>query len=175
MFLFLTVTGEISERIYRCRYMLRDSKITICELQATKLPFLKSLTLTGQTEVFNTDQIVHLQEMFNRLHWQHCQELQNIGDMTAVWNLEYLNLSFIRSLGGYLPVLLRHRFPSLETLVLRDCGLNSDDMCSLTEAREKGRLPKLKRLDLSENWMLDHEKWNEIWKDVIKWDDQKMS
>ena len=56
--------------------------------------------------------------------------------------------------------------------MLRDCRLAWCDMRHLTEAREYGSLPKLKRLDVSENWIEDHEKWNEIWKDVIKWDDQ---
>ena len=230
MFLFLDFYGEISSPLHRSRYTLLDvdSKIiTICELQAEKLPYLKSLTLTGHTNVFDSDNLAYFcRTMF---HGRHCyQELQNLGDMMAVWNLEYLNLSFNRNITGHLSVLLRHRFPSLETLVLHDCELNSDDMrclgseqvknlpklkelnvswnrigvgdlsvllshrfpsletlhmstCGLnsdglrclTEAREQGKLPNLKRLDVSENWSLDDEKWNEIWKDVvIKWDDQ---
>ena len=102
----------------------------------------------------------------------HCQKLKNIGDMLAVWDLEYLNLSFNWCIAEHLSVLLRHRLPSLETLVLCDCGLDDYDMEDLTEAREQGKLPKLKRLDVSKNRLLNHEKWNEIWKDIIKWDDQ---
>ena len=52
---------------------------------------------------------------------------------------------------AYLSILLCHSFPSLNSLILSHCGLNSQDLCSLEEARVERRLPKLTQLDLSEN------------------------
>ena len=52
---------------------------------------------------------------------------------------------------GNLSVLLRHSFPSLNSLVLSDCGLNSQDLCSLAQASVEGRLPQLRHLDISRN------------------------
>ena len=48
-------------------------------------------------------------------------------------------------------------FPLLQTLVLRNCNLNSQDMISLAEARVEGKLPELKDLDISQNSILIHE------------------
>ena len=87
----------------------------------------------------------------------------------AVWNLEYLNLSFNWCIAENLSVLLRHRLPSLEALVLRDCSLSNCDMQHLTEAREQGRLPKLESLNVEMNWLVEYAEplfKNEIWRDV---------
>jgi len=52
---------------------------------------------------------------------------------------------------GVLSMLLCHKFPSLITLVLKDCQLNSDDLKNLAKAKVKGRLPEIKHLDISGN------------------------
>ena len=140
---FLDYHGEIP---YRCRdshkHRIRKSMITIYELEAEKLPYLKSLTLIGRTIVFYENQLVCVYVSMNELH---CQKLQNIGDMLAVWDLEYLNLSFNWCIAENLSVLLRHRLPSLDALVLRDCGLEDYDMRHLTQARDQGKLPQTSR------------------------------
>ena len=65
-------------------------------------------------------------------------------------------------------MLFHHCSPSLEDLDLSSCELNSDDMRSLTEAREQDRLPKLKTLDVSINRIKNFEmgKENKAWKNV---------
>ena len=65
--------------------------------------------------------------------------------------LSKLDLSHSLGLTGNLSVLLHHSFPSLNSLVLSDCGLISQDLCSLDRARLKGRLPQLRHLDISKN------------------------
>ena len=45
--------------------------------------------------------------------------------------------------------LLRHSFPSLNSLILSNCGLISQDLCSLAQASVEGRLPSLNSLILS--------------------------
>ena len=42
-------------------------------------------------------------------------------------------------------------FPLLQTLVLRKCGLTSQDLISLAEAKVDAKLPELKHLDISQN------------------------
>ena len=52
---------------------------------------------------------------------------------------------------GNLPLSLRHSFPSLNSLILSDCGLNSQDLFSLAQTSVEGRLPQLRYLDISHN------------------------
>ena len=54
-------------------------------------------------------------------------------DITAqsVSKLNKLDISHSSGISGNLSVLLRQSFPSLNSLILSDCGLNSQDLCSL--------------------------------------------
>ena len=52
---------------------------------------------------------------------------------------------------GRLSVLFTHSFPTLNTLKLSECELNSDDLQSLARANVEGKLPQLRHLDISEN------------------------
>ena len=51
--------------------------------------------------------------------------------------------------GGYLNILLDGIFPSLTTLILSGCHLNTQDFSSLARANVEGKLPELKHLDIS--------------------------
>ena len=62
-----------------------------------------------------------------------------------------LDISHSSGVTGVLSILLCHSFPALETLILSDCWLNSDDLRSLAQGNTKGRLPKVKYLDISQN------------------------
>ena len=53
--------------------------------------------------------------------------------------------------GGKLDRLLCSHFPTLDTLLMRNCGLKPCDMSSVGEASVNGRLPKLSALDVSNN------------------------
>ena len=66
-------------------------------------------------------------------------------------NVSKLDISQSKCVMGEWSAFFSHGFPSLETLILNDCGLNSDDLSSLTQAGVEGRLPELKHLDLSDN------------------------
>ena len=65
--------------------------------------------------------------------------------------LHKLDISHSSGMTGTLSILLCHSFPSLHTLILSDCGLNSQDFISLAHASVKGRLSELKHLDISKN------------------------
>ena len=65
--------------------------------------------------------------------------------------LQVLDLSHSLRISGKLFILTCRTFPSLAHLVVSDCGLNSQDLCSLAQVNIKGRLPELKHLDISHN------------------------
>ena len=65
--------------------------------------------------------------------------------------LHKLDISHSSGITGNLSVLLHHSFPSLNSLILSDCELISQDLCSLAQASVEGRLPQLNHLDISEN------------------------
>ena len=71
----------------------------------------------------------------------------------ASTQLRKLDISHSLGITGNLSVLLRHSFPSLNSLVLSHCWLNSQDLCSLAQASVEGRLPQLTHLDITENWV----------------------
>ena len=92
--------------------------------------------------------------------------LTHLNLRSFIFSVEWLNaislirnftelhiLDISRSVGitGTLALLLCHRFPSLHTLILKDCKLNEEDLKSLAQASSKDRLPNLKYLDLSFN------------------------
>ena len=70
---------------------------------------------------------------------------------SGISKLHKLYISYSSGITGHLSILLDHSFPSLNSLILSNCGLNSQDLCSLAQASVEGRLPQLKHLDISEN------------------------
>ena len=72
-------------------------------------------------------------------------------------NLQKLDISHSSGIRGVLSILLCHSFPSLSTLMLKDCGLSSQDLRSLVEASVKGRISELKHLDISQNIMFKND------------------
>ena len=54
-------------------------------------------------------------------------------------------------LTGSLSLLFTHGFLTLETLILKSCRLNSDDLQSLIQTKIQGKLPVLENLDISDN------------------------
>ena len=126
---------------------------SLLELKAEMLPRVRRLTLWG---------FMYSPEM-----------RENLAEKLATWDLEHLEIGYSQGIEGNLSVLLRHGFPSLEILGLSDCDfLNSDDMRCLTEAREQGKLPKLKRLHLPLNlkgaceMLIRNEADRDTWRDV---------
>ena len=99
------------------------------------------------------------------------KSLHSIAVNVKQCNLQKLDISHSSHISGKLFMLINHSFPSLNSLILSDCGLNSQDLCSLAQAKRKGKLPQLKHLDVSQNYdLIDHlshlfssdEKWLEL-------------
>ena len=78
-------------------------------------------------------------------------DLQHLSEIVTGWELTCLNISHSSGISGHLSVLLKRSFTFLRTLILSDCGLHSDDLRSLAEARVNDRLRTLRYLDISQN------------------------
>ena len=76
-----------------------------------------------------------------------------ITDCDHFSKLTTLDMTFNPQIGGYLSELMCQYFPNLSILVLRKCELNSNDLFSLAQASTYGRLPELRHLDISQNFI----------------------
>ena len=66
-------------------------------------------------------------------------------------NLSTLDFSENQRISGNLSELFSHCFPSLHTLILCRCALQTSDVRSMAKARREARLPQLRHLDISFN------------------------
>ena len=83
--------------------------------------------------------------------WQHYSlEQKTVNFFT---NLSTLSLRSCKDITGSLSRVLSRESISLDTLVLNNCKLNGEDLSHLAQSSVKGKLPKLKHLDLSDNKM----------------------
>ena len=73
---------------------------------------------------------------------------------TKYISLQKLNLSHSLGISGNLDKMLSEKFPSLNSLILSDCGLNSQNLYSLAQASVQGRLPQLRHINISRNSQL---------------------
>ena len=95
-------------------------------------------------------------------------ELTQMSREISRVKLHELNISSCSNLGGNLSALLSDSFPSLHTLTLRECNLQSSDLYALTLASVRGKLRELKSLDISLNaarkadLFTNQCRWNEL-------------
>ena len=68
------------------------------------------------------------------------------------YELTTLDLS-LNNIRGSLFILMSHYLRHLQILVLRECNLLSDDLISLVQASNQGRLPQLRHLNISQNYV----------------------
>ena len=68
-------------------------------------------------------------------------------------HLRKLDLSGTPDLSGKLRLLFGKHFPLLETLILRHCKLDGDDLNSLAAAFHEHKIPEIKHLDVSGNFI----------------------
>ena len=124
------------------RYLvLRDSdKIhrEICQLES----FL---------DEFEPHQTVKLEKLALQWFTMSAEKLKILGDKFASIRLTELDLNWGLGFTGNLSALFTHSFPTLNTLILHQCKLNSEDLQSLARANVEGKLPQLRHLDISYN------------------------
>ena len=73
-------------------------------------------------------------------------DLKILVDKMSLLQLTGLDIS--GSFTGNLSVLFTHSLPTLATLILRHCDLNSDDLRSLAKAEAEGKLAQFKHLNI---------------------------
>ncbi len=94
-----------------------------------------------------------------------CQ-FKALMDRLPLNQLRELDLS--PDVSGQLRVLCGERLPTLQTLILRDCRLKSEDLLSLSEAEARGDLPNLHHLDITRHrgdlhsLFREGNKWNQL-------------
>ena len=67
-------------------------------------------------------------------------------------SLKTLDFSHSKYIADCLSIFQNRPFPTLRELILRNCLLKSKDLCTLAQAEVMGIFPKLKHLDISENF-----------------------
>ena len=77
--------------------------------------------------------------------------LEKLGNLAIHSSLSQFGLTSCSFFKGNLSSLILHSFPQLTTLILSNCGLNSEDLANLNQAKAKGRLPLLNHLNISGN------------------------
>ena len=104
--------------------------------------------------VIKMDKLTHL-SLHNVI--QSMRHLYVLTKNKCLANLRKLDISHSLRIIGVLSILLCHSFPSLDTLILSNCGLNSQDLECLAKANVKGRLPELRHLDISKNILFNND------------------
>ena len=83
-------------------------------------------------------------------------DLELLSEKVTHWRLKKLDITRSSGVTGNLSILLRISLPSLKTLIVKHCELDSVDLSSLARANVLGYLPELELLDISENGLSDH-------------------
>ena len=121
---------------------ISDNRIvvgTLYLLESTALPSLKSLIVTDCG-----------------LNKRNLRSLGVANENGRLPELTYLDISWNKvsfNVGFNLSLLFSAKFPSLQELIVRDNGLDDDDLRALARANAKGKLPELKHLDISGNYL----------------------
>ncbi|XP_066477647.1 leucine-rich repeat-containing protein 31 [Tiliqua scincoides] len=83
--------------------------------------------------------------------------------------LEILDLSWNKCVGGNLKLILKalNRGAEIQELRLSSCSLKDEDLACLALVMQAGRLPKLKKLDLSYNNRISDQGWATFYQGLI--------
>ena len=148
---------EIRYEAYDVNYDLRyecDKIISI--INESKLPNLVVFQLecvVGDLNSLDEQKVPHLNSLtLGRFENRPYEMLVKcLVKKLSTWNLEKLDISHNGEVGGTLYILVSNILPSLKSLIVTNCKLSRDDLHSLGEANEMGRIPELKNLDISDN------------------------
>ena len=154
---------EIRYEVYDVNYDLRyecDKIISI--INGSKLSNLVVFQLecaVGDLNSLDEQKVPHLNSLtLDKFEPRpHEMLVKCLVKKLSTWNLEKLDISHNGEVGGTLYILVSNILPSLKSLIVTNCKLHRDDLLSLGEANEKGRLPELKYLDISDNQTYDRQ------------------
>ena len=150
-------------------------------LPSSLLPLLSELLLPGSTQVprirfdtflceFKPNHITKLEKLVLAKFKISAQDLEMLGQKLTDVQLSELGIMSSSGITGSLSLLFKHSFPTLTTLTLWSCKLNSEDLTSLSQASAEGQLPQLRDLDISGNNTL---KISDLFTNSVKWNQLK--
>ena len=166
-----TVIAQLNERFATLQSLYLNIKTVVQWMEWKPTSNLKVLHLVGNNSLVNTS-ISHdcLPPSPESIALRRCVvNLKMVADNLYRDNLRYLDLSFNEKIKGTFPLLLCNNFPSLKTLILSECRLNSQDLRSLAQANAEGRLPELRYLDISNNTLSMTEYADSLFAFSCKW------
>ena len=116
---------------------------------------LSNLTEFGQTLSPQRTSVINLRKSSHFLPRLQYLTFQNsfgpLQEIEFAEEFRKIDISHNPSVTVELPSLLSSQFPSLNTLVLSNCGLNASNLSFLAQCSVESRLPVLKHLDVSDN------------------------
>ena len=155
----------------------------LIKVPSSLLPLLSEFFLPDSTQVprirldtflcvFNPNHITKLEKLVLAKFKISDRDLEILSEKLTDVQLSKLRImaSSGSGLTGSLSLLFKHSFPTLTTLTLWSCKLNSDDLLALSQASAEGKLPQLRDLDISENNTL---KISDFFTNSVKWNQLK--
>ena len=158
---------ELSILMWKYVDLHTNVQIPVHKLMIKRVPYI-TFQAYGFTERLQSVNVSTLNNLILHRAVRTEEHLIALTRSTCMTNLHKLDISKRPGLTGNLSELLRHSFPTLNSLILSDCGLNSQDLCSLTQANVEGRIPLLKHLDISVNSYLQG-RLNQLFTNGCKW------
>ena len=146
-----------------------DSYNKLCKaLKLHRLPKLRSLdtSLSGTEEIGESPLVQSISELTLMRCIKSVKSCSSLMIDPLVRSLSKLDISHNSGLAAQLIRLVTLGFPSLNSLILSDCGLNSQDLSNI--AQNEGNFPSLNHLDVSlnpgslENLFEYPCKWNQL-------------
>ena len=146
-------------------------------LKKGKLPNLTELDISGMgrdsvrlgkfLDGFDPHKTVKLVKLALQWFFISTDKLKILSEKLTAIRLTKLDLYYSSGFTGNLSVLFTHSFPTLNTLILRSCDLNANDLQSLVRANVEGKLPQLRHLDISFNVQISElfthsAQWNQL-------------
>ena len=146
-------------------FTMGDLDLTFCTklvrlLNESKMPNLKVLRLSAKCKMkrnddywvivepgvnlnnLETDKLPHLESLTLYRMINFLQELRSLEEKLLTWKLKDFDIGHSRNITGSLSILLCHNFPSLITLLLRNCDLNLDDLSCIASPPHRADYPQ---------------------------------
>ena len=132
------------------------------------LDFLQRLSSKPTIPIKHIETLIHLcSNQFGRAPPTKYSVAKINSKFACLRTLDFSNSSDI---SGHLVYILSHSFPTLNSLILSNCNLSSDDFKLLAKVYGENKLSLLKHLDISENKLLGNDETESLFDYESKWD-----
>ncbi len=141
-----------------CKLTVKDIRALVEANRNGYLPSVQILDLPGNSDLSGqlTLLFTHTWPVLQKLNLERCsltvEDIRALDEANRTGylpSLQILNLCENGALSGQLTLLFTHTWPVLQELNLSHCKLTSADGDTLLDACRQGRLPHLKKLDIS--------------------------